>query len=76
MLEAVDKPWQTLRSGSETKSVTLLEAAAQLGVGVFASGPLGEGSLLSNENLTVSFSRPRLLGPQKQSVQRLHFMIY
>jgi len=36
-----------------TRSLTLLEAAAELGVGVFASGPLGEGGLLSDQAVKV-----------------------
>lgn len=51
MLEAVTGSWQPLELG---RSVTLLEAAAELGVGVFASGPLGEGSLLGDPGLAVS----------------------
>jgi hypothetical protein len=58
MLEAVRKPWQVIHDDSgRNRSVTLLEAAAELGVGVFASGPLSEGSLLSNQLMKVGTIR-------------------
>lgn len=50
MLEAVEKPWQPIGSA---RMVTLLQAAAELGVGVFASGPLAEGTILSDGKLRV-----------------------
>lgn len=54
MLEAVRRPWQVVHDDSgRTRSLTLLEAAAELGVGVFASGPLGEGGLLTDEAVKV-----------------------
>lgn len=42
MPEAWREKWQTVGG----KAVTLMEAAEQLGVGVFTSGPLGEGELV------------------------------
>ena len=59
MREAWQPSWQSVRapgaSADEPASLKLAvtEAAAQLGLGVFASGPLGEGSLLSDRQLLV-----------------------
>ncbi|CAD7696553.1 unnamed protein product [Ostreobium quekettii] len=45
MDEAWSQSWQTVNG----RSASLMEAAAELGVGVFASGPLQEGDLLKAE---------------------------
>ena len=53
MLEAVLEPWQVIATEAGSRSMSLLKAASELGVGVFASGPLGEGSLLQNKRVQV-----------------------
>ena len=57
MLEAAQRPWQPVTSGDETRQYTVLQAAAELGVGVFASGPLGEGRLLTDSGVLVRLAR-------------------
>lgn len=51
MLEAVTEPWQVIATEAGSRRMTLLKAASELGVGVFASGPLGEGGLLQNQKI-------------------------
>jgi hypothetical protein len=59
MREAWEPSWQRVRApGASSDEPTSLKlpvtaAAAQLGLGVFASGPLGEGSLLDDRQLLV-----------------------
>lgn len=53
MLEAATKPWQVLNSETGTRRATFIAAASQMGVGVFASGPLGEGQLFQNKRVQV-----------------------
>eukprot|EP00899_Mesostigma_viride_P013779 jgi/Mesvir1/22401/Mv17889-RA.1 len=64
MLEAWNQPWQAFRppGASEAKMDTLLEVAARLGVGVFASGPLQEGSLPSTSKASAIARAPELGG--------------
>lgn len=54
MREAWVQKWQTveLEEGG-SRNMTFVEAAARLGVGVFASGPLLEGTLLKDAALKV-----------------------
>lgn len=60
MREAWEQPWQNIRprglpaGGAGTVQLPAVEAAVQLGVGVFASGSLGEGELLKDKLLLVS----------------------
>ena len=56
MMEAAQRPWQPVTSGDETRQYTVLQAAAELGVGVFASGPLGESTLLTDSSVLVSLA--------------------
>lgn len=55
MREAWEQRWQTVefqeRTGPQKR--TFMEAAARLGVGVFASAPLLEGQLLQDSDLQV-----------------------
>lgn len=53
MREAWEEKWQTVELDGETKQLSFMEAAARLGVGVFASGPLLEGTLLKDAALQV-----------------------
>ena len=55
MPEAWRDAWQVLpaKVGAQEQMGTLLEAAGQLGVGVFASGPLQEGQLVQDGTLQV-----------------------
>ena len=53
MREAWEEKWQTVEFDGVTKQMTFMEAAARLGVGVFASGPLLEGTLLEDPKLMV-----------------------
>ncbi len=59
MREAWEPSWQSVRpagappSDAATLNLPVSAAAAQLGLGVFASGPLGEGSLLKDRQLLV-----------------------
>ena len=61
MREAWQQPWQAIRPAGQpggapaSLKVPAVEAAARLGLGVFASGPLGEGSLLRDEKLVRPF---------------------
>ncbi len=55
MREAWEERWQSVEAdGGGAKQVSFMEAAARLGVGVFASGPLLEGALLQDDTLMVS----------------------
>lgn len=62
MPEAWKEDWQPVpqipASNNNVKMGTLLEAAAHMGVGVFASGPLQEGELVKDEKLQVGQSCP------------------
>lgn len=53
MREAWEQEWQAVEVDGETQKKTFMEAAARLGVGVFASAPLLEGELLKDEALRV-----------------------
>ena len=69
MLEAIRKKWQVVLDDSGgSRSLTILEAAAELGVGVFASGPLGEGGLLSDLAIKVGSLSLPFLRPFAESV--------
>jgi hypothetical protein len=69
MREAWERNWQAVRAApSDTVSepgrrpeITLLRAAAKLGVGVFASGPLQEGQLLQEPHLKVAHAQGGLV---------------
>ena len=54
MREAWEEKWQTVELEGVTKQLSFMEAAARLGVGVFASGPLLEGTLLKDATLQVN----------------------
>lgn len=66
MREGWEQPWQAIRpegqpaGAAASLKLPAVEAAARLGLGVFASGPLGEGSLLEDKKLLVlrSSSKP------------------
>ena len=59
MREGWEQPWQAIRpegqpaGAAASLKLPAVEAAARLGLGVFASGPLGEGSLLEDKQLLV-----------------------
>ncbi|CAL8464817.1 g4352 [Coccomyxa elongata] len=53
MREAWEQEWQAVEVDGQTQKKTFMEAAARLGVGVFASAPLLEGELLKDEALRV-----------------------
>ena len=63
MREAWEPKWQSVRplgappSDAASLKLPVTAAAAQLGLGVFASGPLGEGSLIKDRQLLVRASR-------------------
>ena len=52
--------WPSVGEGAPGNG-SILEAAAHLGVGVFASAPLQEGQLLQDTSLRVSVSRTTLI---------------
>lgn len=54
MREAWEDRWQTVDIEGVVTVKTFMEAAARLGVGVFASAPLQEGALLKDKALQVS----------------------
>ncbi|KAL4457530.1 hypothetical protein ABPG75_012395 [Micractinium tetrahymenae] len=65
MPESYAEPWQALRRGGATEHVTLMQAAAQLGIGVFGSGPLMEAGLLKDRGLAKAVAAaPHLQGVQ------------
>lgn len=51
MPESWTEPWQAVHRNGATRHVTLMQAAAELGIGVFGSGPLMEADLLKDEAL-------------------------
>lgn len=53
MREAWEEPWQMVELDGGRDQLCLMAAAARLGVGVFASGPLLEGTLLKDDALMV-----------------------
>lgn len=59
MREAWEDRWQTVDVDGVATPKTLMEAAARLGVGVFASAPLQEGSLLKDTALQVGHPHPK-----------------
>ncbi len=59
MREAWEEKWQSVELDGETKQLSFMEAAARLGIGVFASGPLLEGSLLKDAVLQVRYPPTR-----------------
>lgn len=61
MREAWEARWQTVDVDGVATQKTFMEAAARLGVGVFASAPLQEGSLLKDAALQVCHARCRQL---------------
>jgi hypothetical protein len=56
MREAWERSWQKVDVEGSAQNKTFMEAAARLGVGVFASAPLLEGKLLQDSQLKVSCS--------------------
>ncbi|KAK9821777.1 hypothetical protein WJX81_000061 [Elliptochloris bilobata] len=74
MPEAWQGAWQKVGAGSDAQWLTLLKAAARLGVNVFASAPLAEGSLLRNETLKARAEAATELGGVKGAAPKLlHF---
>lgn len=57
MLEAVTKPWQVIATEAGTRRMTFMKAASELGVGVFASGPFGEGQVFRDSRIKVGRAR-------------------
>ncbi len=51
--EAWEQRWQAVEVEGTAQNKTFMEAAARLGVGVFASAPLQEGQLLQDSQLRV-----------------------
>ncbi|KAL4440685.1 hypothetical protein ABPG77_000394 [Micractinium sp. CCAP 211/92] len=63
MPESWEQPWQVLRPAGATRHVTVIQAAAELGIGVFGSGPLMEGELLKGRALAEAAAMaPHLRG--------------
>jgi hypothetical protein len=63
MPEAWSESYQTVdgrTDGRATENLSLLRAAGRLGVGVFASGPLGEGKAMDDHFAVVSTTSPVL----------------
>ena len=58
MLEAVTEPWQLIVTEAGTRKMTFVKAASELGVGVFASGPFGEGQLFRDSKIKVCKAPP------------------
>ncbi len=56
MLEAVTKPWQVIATEAGTRRMSFMKAASELGVGIFASGPLGQGQVLQNSKIKASLT--------------------
>ena len=53
MTEAWEQRWQTVKFEDTVRQLTFMQAAARLGVGVFASAALKEGALLLDSVLEV-----------------------
>ena len=53
MTEAWEQPYQSVEVDGIAKQLTFMQAAARLGVGVFASAALREGALLQDKSLEV-----------------------
>ena len=53
MTEAWEQRWQTVKTEDTVRQLTFMQAAARLGVGVFASAALREGTLLLDSVLEV-----------------------
>ena len=53
MTEAWEQRWQTVKTEDTVRQLSFMQAAARLGVGVFASAALQEGSLLQDSALEV-----------------------
>ena len=53
MTEAWEQRWQTVKTEDSVRQLSFMQAAARLGVGVFASAALQEGTLLLDSALEV-----------------------
>ncbi|PRW56126.1 aldo keto reductase [Chlorella sorokiniana] len=75
MPEAWLQPWQELRDGSDSvRLTTAMEAAAELGLGVFASGPLLQAQLLKDSQLAAALAAvPALQRVQGTAPRLLQF---
>ena len=65
MREAWEQHYQVIDVNGTAKRLTFMQAAARLGVGVFASAALREGALLQDTSLEVWLEyKPSILVPQ------------
>eukprot|EP00887_Chlorella_sp_A99_P002680 scaffold6.g2680.t1 len=73
MPEAWSQQWQQLEAGpGNMRRVSLLDAARELGIEVFGSGPLLEGNLMKDQRLQLAVSRlPEVQGVLGQAVRLL-----
>lgn len=71
MPEAWLQPWQEVQQGGSRTLVPLMQAAQQLGIGVFGSGPLLEAALLKDAKLTSTLQSVPQLRDVEDTAPRL-----